>query len=108
MKYQDCKTKTARIKFIKDQIAHDRRWMFKALVTIYQYQTSSEQANHATLEHNGVGFTGADAEILSSLATQYKRNGYLSAKQLEIAHKRMPKYARQLERIAQAKLAKVA
>lgn len=104
--YQDQTTKTARIDFIKRMIKTNDKWLVKALVTIYACQTENEQASQATFEHNNVGFNGPDSEILSSYAQQYQSKKFLSPKQLAIARIKMPKYARQLDAIAQAKLPK--
>lgn len=97
----------AQIKFfIKGKLATDSRWAIKALMAIYRYQTEDEQKSDATLENNGVGFTGVDAEFLTSLAKQYQRKGSLSDKQLEYLMKKIPKYWFQIARISdQSKLA---
>jgi hypothetical protein len=50
-----------------------------------------------------MGFNGVDAEILTSFAVQIKRFNRLSPKQIEIARKKMGKYARQLQRIVAEK-----
>lgn len=88
---------------IKAKVSTDPRWVTRAIVAIYNYQTSHEQVAERTEEHNGVGFNGADAEILSSFAKQILTGRTLSQKQLTIAFKKMPKYAGQLERIAAQK-----
>ena len=101
MKFSDCKTKKARIDFIKNMLRTNRVWATKGLLRIYERQTASEQASQTTHDHNGVGFTGADAEILSSFAQQVLGNRFVgSEKQLRILHHKMPKYARQLEGLA--------
>lgn len=74
----------------------------KAVVKIYEYQTSDERVYHETKENNGVGFNGADAAIMSSFAEFYMERGYLSSKQLIIARKKIMKYAAQLAKIANA------
>lgn len=75
----------------------------KALLVIYSFQTQSEQASDATKEHNGVGFTGLDAELLSSFAKFYQRAGFLSDKQMEILRNKITKYWRQLLGVIEAK-----
>lgn len=75
----------------------------RALLVIYHRQTDAEQAVGATTDENGVGFTGPDAEILSSFAEFYKRTGFLSAKQLAILHRKIPKYWKQLLEAAKSK-----
>lgn len=71
----------------------------KALVKLYEKQTYDEKQAHETKEHNGVGFNGVDAKILTSFANFYKKTGFLTPKQLIIARKKIMKYAAQLCRI---------
>lgn len=68
----------------------------KALILIYSKQTSAEQSTEATVENNGVGFTGVDGEILSSFAKFYMRAGFLTAKQMAMARTKLKKYWRQI------------
>lgn len=68
----------------------------KALIKLYTYQTVDEKQEHATKEHNNVGFNAADAPILTSFAEFYQKRGFLSQKQLIIARKKIMKYAGQL------------
>lgn len=90
----------------------------RALQVIYERQTSDEQVIGTTKHVNGMGFSGADAEILSSFACQVNRkvgqhNDYLgrpaklgetlSPKQMILARKKIAKYARQLLEVSQAK-----
>ncbi len=103
--YSELTTKKSRINFLREMLASEIRWAIKGLVTIYEYQTASEQECGHTSDHNGVGFTGADGEILSSFAEQVNKNRFKgSPKQLDILFKKMPKYAKQLDSIAQSKL----
>ena len=82
----------------KVKLATDRAWIEKGIIRIFEYQTASEQHNENVNNHNNVGFTPADAKMLSSFAKQlkYRNNYHLSPKQLAYAAHRMPKYARQL------------
>ena len=72
------------------------RWAVRALMRIYQNQTADEQCRETTIERNGIGFTGPDAEILTSFARQYQRRGCLSPKQMILLRRRIPAYARQI------------
>lgn len=76
----------------------------KSIVTIWKFQTEDEKAYGETTHYNGVGFNGADAGILTSFAEQINRGRNLSPKQYAIALKKMPKYARQLCRIANGEI----
>jgi len=90
-------TKKDTLQYVKQMLATNKVWALKALVRIYQEnQTADEQAAKVTSHDNGIGFSGCDAEFLSSLAEQYLRRGNLSDKQMSFVHKKMPKYARQV------------
>ena len=68
----------------------------KALVRIFNNQTASEKQTESTNHYNGIGFTGADAKFLTSLAKQYIYKGYLSEKQDAVLLRKIKKYACQL------------
>jgi hypothetical protein len=79
----------------------------RALVALYNRQTEDEQDAEYTKHLNGVGFSGCDGVIGSSMAKYYIRNGYLTTKQLQYWRKpnkkgipRITKYANQLLTIA--------
>jgi hypothetical protein len=84
----------------KEKVASDPRWTERAILAIFKLQTPEEQQHEQTVEHNNIGFTGADGEYLSSLAKQLLKGYHLSTKQLAIAQHKMPKYAGQLCDIA--------
>lgn len=100
-KYTDLKFKKDKIAFIKEKVGTNQQWAIKALLRIFEFQTANEQASETTNEDNGVGFTGCDAEILSSFAKQLNKGRNMSPKQMAIIYKKMPKYARQLMNIAE-------
>jgi hypothetical protein len=90
-------TKKDTLLFVKTKLATDPVWAVKALVRIYQEnQTADEQVSQTTTHDNGIGFSGADAEFLSSLAQAQLKYGRLTDKQLGFVLKKMPKYARQV------------
>ena len=80
---------------IKSLLIRNDKAVKKALLIIYNYQTDSEKSNEETIEQNGVGFSGADALILTSFANQLKYKD-LSEKQMIILRKKMIKYAGQI------------
>lgn len=82
--------------YVANQLKTNQSWATKAIVRLYQLQTADEQCSQSTHNKNGVGFTGADANILSSFAEQIDRGRTLSPKQLAIAFKKLPKYSRQI------------
>ena len=82
-------------------------WVARALVVLHDRQTADERSSQSTTHENGVGFNGTDARFLSSLAEQVRAwegtppEGRrfpvpLSARQLELARKKVAKYAKQL------------
>ena len=70
--------------------------VYKAMMKIYDRQTRDEQEAKQTEDWNSVGFTGVDAEIMSSFTESYKKWGKLTPKQMVIARKKMVKYWKQL------------
>lgn len=77
--------------------------LVRALLAIYEGQTSHEKLTMTTHEDNGIGFNGADAEILTSFVEQWRTRQWLSEKQYALLQKKMPKYSGQLARIAEEK-----
>lgn len=85
---------------IKELLATNDGFLTRSLVKIYEFQTASEQDSELTVEQNGVGFNGVDAEILTSFAKQVIKGRMLSEKQIAIARKKMIKYAGQIMGVA--------
>ena len=86
----------AQIHHAKQMLAIDVKWASRAIVRLYQFQTRNEQDDKTTAEKNGRGFNSTDAEILSSFAERLNQGIPLTDKQLKIAFRALPKYARQL------------
>jgi hypothetical protein len=76
----------------------------RAVYALFERQTSEEQNADMTVHQNGVGFSGCDAEILSSFAKFWKKAGFLTPKQATIARKKLVKYRKQLAEIANEKV----
>ena len=93
-------TKKHLLAALKRRLATDDRWALRALTLVYRNQTADEQNAQQTIEHNGIGFSGPDAEILSSFARQYQRRGSLSPKQMHLLKRKIPSYAGQVARVA--------
>ncbi len=86
---------------LSNQVSDEHRsraWCKRALLRIYANQEADEQLIADTTKRNGIGFTPADAPILTSLAKQMLERNWLSPKQWEILYKLLPKYAGQLQR----------
>lgn len=89
-------SKAALINQLKKNLETHAEVRAKAVIRIYQNQTADEKKTNSTNVNNGIGFTGADASILSSFAKQLAYKKCLSVKQDAILVKRITKYARQL------------
>ena len=67
----------------------------KILEIIYNNQTNDEKGGGYTKHSNGKGFSGYDANFLTSIYLLMKRGGILSEKQKIIVAKLLPKYWKQ-------------
>jgi len=92
---------------IKLAIDNSPDFAIKCLMTIYDNQTQDEKEIEDTKYTNGIGFSGADAYILSSFAEQVQKFNRtpehlrifkypLSYKQFKLMQKKIKKYAKQL------------
>jgi DNA-binding protein Fis len=86
-------------------VARNDKAVERALATLFDRQTPTEQETESTGIHNGVGFNAVDAPLLSSFAKQIARSNRvegqrLSPVQREWARKKLRKYGAQLTRIA--------
>lgn len=84
------------------------RAVYRAILLIYDRQTEGEKETMCTIADNGIGFSGCDAELLSSFATQIKARGWLTSNQLPFARRKIRKYWRQLWQLAEQKAAAAA
>jgi hypothetical protein len=85
------------LEIVREKLGTDINWMRRALVVITEKnQTSDEQATGDTRWANGIGWNGVDAKILTSFAGQVKKGWKLSDKQVAVAQKKLPKYAKQV------------
>jgi hypothetical protein len=81
-------------------LTHNERALCRAILAIYARQTASEQSTEQTHDHNNIGFTAFDAEIMSDFAKKIQKYGCLRGGQIPLAQKKMVKYWRQLRDIA--------
>lgn len=81
---------------LRSQLSNNPKQALKALVILFNRQTSDEQAEENTRYLNKVGFNHNDAKILTSIAKQYINGRTLSEKQMWVIMKLIPKYSRQL------------
>jgi hypothetical protein len=85
---------------IRELLEQSNKAVLRGILVIHSLQTDSEQASHTTHIYNGVGWTGYDAEFMSSLADQIRDKGFLTEKQMVYARKRILRYAGQLAKVA--------
>ena len=89
-------TKKQLLHGMRYQLAHNPKKARKALILLYEAQTSEEKSKSKTVEHNEVGFTALDAEILTGIANFYLGHKFLTPRQDEVLKKLIPKYASQI------------
>lgn len=101
-------TKKQTQNYIKNKLASDKTWAQRAVLRVYERQTLAEQAANVTTDANGIGFSGCDAEFLSSIASRLVKGHTLSEKQWLYTHKKISKYSGQImSMIEPAKLAEL-
>jgi len=88
---------------IKRKLQTDDRWLEAGVLAIWRFQTEHEKVCVNTLNHNNVGFNGADGSFMTSLGNYLNRGNHLTDKQKYIARRKMVKYAGQLLQIAKRK-----
>lgn len=89
---------------IKKNLQTNQRWLERAIVVLYDYQTSDEQHAEETKHRNDVGFNSADARKLSYYAQWLKSGKHLSGNHLQKAFKVVPKYHKQILNLINEKL----
>jgi len=86
--------------YIEQKLATDQRWLERAILAIFQRQTSDEQRAEESKYHNLRGFNSPDAKRMTYYACWLKSGRHLSGHHVEIARRRMKKYCKQLAAIA--------
>ena len=84
------------IEHLRQRLASDPRWALRSLPRRSQHHAAEKESQHPIIERNDIGFSGPDAEILSSFARQYQRRRSLSPKQMHLLQRKIPSYARQI------------
>lgn len=82
------------VESIMKALDENPRAVMKAIVVLGRNQTEDELSQEATLQHNGIGFTGTDARYGTYLYHQILAGNSLSQKTLDGARKMAKKYAR--------------
>lgn len=93
-------TKKDVVEYYKAKLSTNEKWAIRGLERIAMRQTSYELENKLTEDNNKVGFSGPDAEILTSFYKRIKSGYSLTTKQKEILFQKIPKYAGQLVNIS--------
>ena len=93
-------TQKQRQDFIREKLKNNDIWAKRALLKIFENQTQDEQTKDNVKNHNGIGFRPCDVFIMSRLAKFLIEKNYLSPKQMNIVHKKIPVDSRQIEQIS--------
>lgn len=70
----------------------------RKLMTVYGNQTGAEKSEGATKRLNGIGFNKFDAPVLTEIAEDYARQGWITREQLRDVSRRIQKYHAQWEK----------
>lgn len=89
--------------YLQRLIRTNDRALYRAIVVIGDGQTPEELALAETVDHNERGFGSVDAEFMTSVYFRIKAGQPLTPKQLAVARNKMPKYWKQLMRVAKAR-----
>lgn len=81
---------------LKLKLSTDLAFAKMAILIVYGNQTTSEQCAAITSDANGIGFTGCDAEILTSFAQRIERGGFFTPKMNAIVTRKAPRYWKQI------------
>ena len=87
---------------MKELLATNDEVLRRSVIMLYKQQTEDEQNSDKTIEKNGRGYNGADAEIMSNLARFAIKTGFLTPKQQNLARRKIMKYVKQLTDLANA------
>jgi hypothetical protein len=98
----------AEVKHTRDSIRSLLEGSDKAVVrgfrVIHSLQTRGEREWGVTVEHNGVGWSGRDAELMSELYEKLVKYGSFTPKQLVLVRRKVLKYAGQLAKVANGQI----
>jgi len=81
--------------FVKSKLKTNKYWAKKALVSIFNNQTTEEKTNNTSVEKNGLGFNKYDSRILCPMTKIALSKRKFSEKQFQILFDRLPKYTNQ-------------
>ena len=81
---------------VRQKLETDQRWLERALVVLFEFQTRDEQVSETTRCTNNIGFNHADARSLTKPAKWVMSGKSLNGWHLENAKKKVPKYSRQI------------
>lgn len=81
---------------VRTNLQTNQAWVERAIVRLFEKQTTEEQRAEYTKENNGVGFNSFDSKRLSYYAKWISSGKHLSGFHLEKAFKVVPKYAKQI------------
>jgi hypothetical protein len=88
---------------IKSNLSTNPKWIERALVVLYEYQTDSEKSTNKTQIFNDLGFNKPDSSYLSYCAKWVKSGRSLSGVHLTKCGQKLPKYWRQIKELIENK-----
>lgn len=88
---------------VQELLERNDEALARAVIQIYQRQTTTEQSSQQTKDHNGIGFTAFDAPFLSAIAVSLPRyQNKFTKRQKDKVRPMMKKYWKQLLQIIES------
>lgn len=86
---------------VKENLSKNPKWVERAIVKLFEFQTADEQKSEIAMYHNNKGFNSSDAKRLSYYAKWINSGKHLTGNHLAKAQKVVPKYAKQILQLIQ-------
>ena len=88
---------------IQELLTTDIRWTERAVLVLFDRQTTDEQNILDTVHNNGIGFNGVDGRYLSWVAKYLRKGNHLSGHHIDKVRNKLPKYWKQIKDIIEEK-----
>lgn len=88
---------------IREEIRNSTEAALNTVVTIYNLQTRKEKETKKSLRYNNQGFKGPEAKFFTKIAEAVLNGQELTNAEIELAQRKIEKYARQAARVQLSK-----
>jgi hypothetical protein len=84
------------LELVRQKLSTNQKWVERAIIKLYEFQTAEEKQAGYTAELNGKGFNSCDAKTFTYYAEWLMSGKNLSGKHLDKAFQAIPKYSKQI------------